>query len=94
MSSLPLASMRKELTVIDQALLQILAQRQALVIKIGHAKFETGIEIVQEEIWRNKLADILLENKNTKLDPDFLKVVFNLIHLESIRIQNLEVAEK
>lgn len=84
----PINTLRAEIDSLDFELLDILKQRMDLAIEVAKIKKEKNIPILQikrlDEMIRKRLEKI----KDSKLDKEFIKDIFESIHQESIRIQN------
>lgn len=86
-----ISDLRKQFEAIDKDLLILLGKRIDLSKKIAVLKKEKAINILQTNIWEKQLQNRLKENEALKIDADFLKTFFSLIHEESIRIQKKEL---
>ena len=58
-----------------------------IVDRIGEYKSENNVTILQLERWAQIMNDRIPYGSNVELNPDFVKLLFQLIHDESIRIQ-------
>ena len=82
-----LFSMRAEINMVDEALIDLFARRMGLSEKIGHYKKAHGLTILQNTRWNELLKrnqDLGLEQG---IDPGFTSDVFKSIHQASIAIQ-------
>lgn len=82
-----LQQFRDQVKTIDLELIYLLSRRFENVKQIWALKKELNLEIHQENIWNNLLADILEESRERFLDEDFVKNIWNLIHEESKKYQ-------
>ena len=82
-----LQQFRDQVKTIDLEIIYLLSRRFENVKQIWALKKELNLEIHQEDIWNNLLADILEESKERFLDEDFVKNIWNLIHEESKKYQ-------
>ncbi len=79
---------REQIDSIDTQLLELLSKRMNIVGEIGKYKIENNVTIFQLKRWttiletRNHLA------KKLGINLDFVKKLLDLVHEESIRIQN------
>jgi chorismate mutase len=80
--------LRSEIDKIDAELLEILARRLDIVAEIGKYKKENNITILQIKRWRNIIKERLADGTGRGMDPTFLRSLLELVHNESIRIQN------
>jgi len=83
-----LEELRSEIDKIDAELLHVLARRMGIVKEIGEYKKQKNITILQLKRWRNLVRDRLAMGKEQGLDEEFLKMILNIVHNESIRIQS------
>lgn len=82
---------RRQFDDIDKSILILLATRAQLSKEMALHKYNTDMEVVQSETWKQQLNNRLKENEKLKVDSDFLDKIFSTIHEESIRIQNQEL---
>lgn len=83
-----LQQLRKEIDDLDQTLLEILAKRMAVVKKIGRYKKLHNIAIVDEIRWQKVLNTTLTKAKHLKLPEDFIKILYDLIHKQSVKTES------
>jgi chorismate mutase len=55
---------------------------------IGQLKKINNVTVLQSNRWNEILEKMLSKTRNTKLSEDFVKSMMELLHVESIRIQN------
>lgn len=79
--------LRSKINDLDKELINVLSKRCNVSRKIGDYKKEKNITIFQKTRWSNLLNEILKESKNLNLNESFIKKIFELIHKESIFIQ-------
>ena len=82
-----LQQFRDQVKTIDLEIIYLLSRRFENVKQIWALKKELDLEVHQEDIWNNLLADILEESKERFLDEDFVRNIWNLIHAESKKYQ-------
>lgn len=82
-----LEAMRYALEENDLALLAILAERYRLVERIGGVKQANEIPVIQPEQYDKKIAILLNTARREGLNSTFVSELFNLIHAESVRLQ-------
>jgi chorismate mutase len=87
MSEIKIASLRKEVDVIDENLLQLIKKRLHLTKEIGEIKKENQMSIIDEN--REKALFKALEKKSRelKLDPDIIATIWHQILQASYRSQ-------
>lgn len=69
---------------LDEQLLEILSKRMEIAELIGMYKKDRNLAPHQPERWKKLLADRRQKAGAMKLDPGFVKKIFDLIHMESI----------
>ncbi len=82
-----LQQFRDQVKTIDLEIIYLLSRRFENVKQIWALKKELNLEVHQENVWNNLLADILEESRERFLDEDFVKNIWNLIHEESKKYQ-------
>lgn len=82
-----LADLRKNIDKIDDILLQKLAERMAIVEKIGEFKRDNQVTILQVNRWDSIIKKGHAFAKALKLDLNFTEKFLELVHGESIRKQ-------
>lgn len=82
-----LDQIRDEIDETDKELLEVLARRLELVKKIGAYKKEKNVPIFQLERWNAILKNRPEWGEKFQLNPDFIKILYQAVHDESIRIQ-------
>jgi chorismate mutase len=80
--------LRQQIDVVDATLLDALARRMALVTQIGRHKQSASIATVQLARWMKLLEHRLQLGRSLKLTEGFVRALFELIHKESIAVQN------
>ncbi|MEO5572700.1 MAG: chorismate mutase [Bacteroidia bacterium] len=79
--------LRKKIDKIDHHLVETIASRMKIVDKIGDYKRDHNVTILQLERWAQIINDRIPYGSTLELNPEFVKLLFQLIHDESIRIQ-------
>lgn len=82
-----LENLRKQIDVIDKELLTSLAERTNIVRKIGKLKKAKGIVPLDEKRWQQVLEGKLGKAETMNLSKDFVKKIYNLIHVYSLEIE-------
>lgn len=88
-----ITELRQAFETLDKELLGILAKRKLLSEEMGQLKAEAHISTLQPAVWQQHLENRLQENAIFQLDVVFLQKIFNLIHEESLKIQNQILAD-
>jgi len=72
----------------DDELISVLAKRMNLVAQIGEYKKQNDITILQIKRWNEIITMRLSKAKEMGLSSDFIKKLLEILHEESIKIQN------
>ena len=83
-----LEELRAKIDEVDYELIDIIAKRLDLVKQIGEYKQNSNITILQLKRWRNVIQDRLKKGVEKGLSKKLLIDLFELVHEESIRLQN------
>jgi len=78
---------RKEIDIIDDEMLNLLAKRMNISEKIGEYKKEHGVTVLQMDRWKQVLEDHINKGVKLGLDEESVKEIFEIIHRESISRQ-------
>ncbi len=82
-----LNELRNEIDRIDGQLLELLAARMKVSRQIGEYKRTQQMAVVQNDRYNTLLADRMEQGKPLGLKPDFVKAIMDVIHTESVRVQ-------
>ncbi|HEY0897106.1 MAG TPA: chorismate mutase [Sphingobacteriaceae bacterium] len=82
-----LAEFRKQIDKLDDQIIQKMAERMAIVEKIGEYKRDNGVTILQVNRWDEILHKRKAFARALKLDVNFAAKLLELVHHESIRKQ-------
>ncbi len=82
-----LAEFRKQIDKLDDQIIQKMAERMAIVEKIGEYKRDNGVTILQVNRWDEILHKRKAFARALKLDVNFASKLLELVHHESIRKQ-------
>lgn len=85
--SKPLTELRHQIDELDDQLLQILAARFAIVLKIGKIKQEQQLPPLDEKRWIQVLNDKLTKAQQINLSTDFVEKLYTIIHEYALRIE-------
>jgi chorismate mutase len=86
--------LRTQIDEIDQNIISLVAKRSNISKQIGMVKKQNNINVFQPDRWDNILKKILTLSKKLYLSKNYIKRIFNLIHEESINIQNKMINKK
>jgi chorismate mutase len=89
-----LESLRAAIDALDAQTIELLAKRIELVKEIGAYKRDHNVTIFQLERWLEILKTRGNAALEAGLDKSFIEGILNLIHTESIRIQNEMVSSE
>jgi len=79
---------REQIDSIDQQMLELLSKRMDVIDKIGKYKLNNNITIFQLRRWENILKTRTELGVKMGLNNTFIKEILQLMHKESIQIQN------
>jgi chorismate mutase len=83
-----LEELRAKVDSYDERLIELLGQRMAISKEIGRYKKENNITILQKNRWEEIILNAEKKAAHFGLSKEFIDVVFNAIHIESINNQN------
>ena len=84
-----LGSMRGEIDHIDSLLIELLAQRMDVCLRVGRYKKAAGLEAVQPARYQSLMDSHAAQGEQRGLDPSYVRQIFELIHDESVRQQKI-----
>jgi chorismate mutase len=79
--------LRNRIDAIDSELLETLSSRVAIVKKIGQYKKDNNVTALQINRWTKLMDDRVALGKKLDLNETFVKILFQLIHEDSVRMQ-------
>lgn len=88
-----LSHLRQQIDELDNQLLELLAKRMRISKEIGTFKKEHNLTVVQTDRYDEIITTRVNQAKEMSMNPDFMKVILEAIHQESVR-QQLEVLNK
>lgn len=88
-----LSELRKQIDQLDQSLLELLSKRMRVSCEIGIYKKEHDMAIVQQDRYGDILKGRIQEATGMGMNPEFMRVVLEAIHEESVR-QQLDIVSK
>ena len=80
-------TLRTQIDVIDQGLLDTLGKRMKVAIEIGGLKKKKNVAVLQTKRWNEILGKMILEGEEKGLSEEFILRMFKAIHQESINHQ-------
>lgn len=88
-----LSGLRRQIDDLDDQLLELLAKRMRISREIGTFKKENNLTIVQTERYDEILTKRIAQAEEMGMNPEFMRVVLESIHDESVR-QQIEILSK
>jgi len=85
--TLDLRDLRIELDSIDERLVELLSGRMNIARAIGKYKKENGLTVLQLSRWKEIIRSRKVWSEEMGIEQDFLRLVLEQVHKESIRIQ-------
>ncbi len=82
-----LGTLRAQIDVIDQAILDQLGKRMKVAESIGTLKKSKNVAVLQSKRWNEILGRMVLEGEERGLSEEFILRMFKAIHQESINHQ-------
>jgi chorismate mutase len=79
--------LRNRIDAIDAELLETLASRVAIVKQIGRYKKENNVTALQISRWSQLMENRVNLGKKLDINETFVKILFQLIHEDSVRMQ-------
>lgn len=79
--------LRKEIDMIDEEIMGILASRMKIAREIGSYKKENNMTILQSERWKEVLSKFIARGTQNGLSEEFITRIIKSIHDESIEQQ-------
>jgi chorismate mutase len=82
-----LEKLRQQINILDDELLEILAQRMKIADQIGQYKKDNNITILQPTRWHEIVDTIVAKGEKLGLSSEFLNHYLDAVHIESINHQ-------
>jgi chorismate mutase len=79
--------LRNRIDAIDSELLEMLSSRVEIVKQIGRYKKENNVTALQINRWSQLMENRVTLGKKLDLNETFVKILFQLIHEDSVRMQ-------
>jgi chorismate mutase len=89
-----ISSLRSEIDELDQQILETLSHRMKVVKNIGELKKEHNVAVFQPERWEEISKNIQKEGEKLGLSGEVTQKIIEVIHQESVNIQNDEMSKK
>ena len=88
-----LKELRREIDEIDEILLDLLSRRMSISREIGTYKMKNNMPVFQPKRYDQLVTYRITQAKSLGLDKDFIKLILESIHEESVR-QQIEIFKK
>lgn len=82
-----LSSLRAQIDVVDNEIIELLGKRMKSVDAIGALKKQKNVAVLQSKRWNEILGKMVLEGEDKGLSEEFILKLFKAIHQESINHQ-------
>lgn len=82
-----LNTLRAQIDVADQTILDTLGKRMKVAEEIGSLKKSKNVAVLQNKRWNEILGKMILEGQDRNLSEEFILKIFKAIHQESINHQ-------
>jgi len=82
-----LNTLRTQIDVIDNKLVEMLGKRMKIADSIGALKKKNNVAILQNKRWNEILGKMILEGEENQLSEEFMLRIYKAIHQESINHQ-------
>lgn len=79
--------LRNRIDAIDSEMLELLSSRVEIVKQIGEYKRDNNVTALQISRWTQLMENRVNLGKKLNLDETFVKILFQLIHEDSVRMQ-------
>lgn len=88
-----LSQLRRQIDELDDQLLELIAKRMRVSKEIGTFKKEHDMTIVQTDRYDEILTKRITQATEMNMNPEFMRVILEAIHEESVRVQ-LDILNK
>tara|TARA_R110002073_G_scaffold279026_1_gene442883 strand:- start:122797 stop:123876 length:1080 start_codon:yes stop_codon:yes gene_type:complete len=82
-----LTELRSEINILDNQLIEMLADRMQVAENIGKVKKESNVAILQRSRWQEVIQKMVIDGEKQGLSAEFVEKIFKAIHQESIEHQ-------
>jgi chorismate mutase len=83
-----LDKLREQINFHDDELIALIRSRMNIAERIGALKKENQVTVLQNNRWNEILQKSIEKGAKLNLSDEFIRSLMELLHLESIRIQN------
>lgn len=83
-----LEKLREQINFHDDELISLIRSRMNIAENIGKLKRENQVTVLQNNRWNQILEKSVNKGRDLNLSEDFIRSMMELLHLESIRLQN------
>lgn len=83
-----LGELREEIDEVDHDILEVLARRMRIVEQMAECKLASSVTTFQVARWKTLLDDRMARAAHLRLDADYVKALYEVIHRESLRCQS------
>ncbi len=85
-----ISALRKQIDDLDNQLMELLSKRMRVCREIGHYKKEHNMTVLQTSRYNEILNKRGAQGSLCGMDPNFIKMIFEAVHEESVR-QQIEI---
>jgi len=78
---------RKQIDLIDDQLINLLAKRLLIVRKVGKWKKQRNLPALDRNRWQKVLTDKMKRVKKLNINPELIKKIYEAIHEEALKIE-------
>ena len=82
-----LTELRREIDEIDERIMELISKRMSISREIGNFKKENNIPVLQPSRYHKMVTRRVAQASELMIDSDFIKLVLEAIHEESVRQQ-------
>lgn len=86
-----LATLRDDINEIDNKIIESLSIRMNISKEIAKIKEKENLAVFQPQRWQELLDNLTSKGEKQGLEKDFIKEIYEIIHQESIKTQNLVI---
>lgn len=86
--------LREQIDYIDKDVLRLMSARFEVARQIARVKEEGNLAVFQPKRWDTVLRQRMEAAERQGVNPAFVKVLFEKIHAESVRVQEQEIGKK
>ncbi|MCX7863011.1 MAG: bifunctional 3-deoxy-7-phosphoheptulonate synthase/chorismate mutase type II [Bacteroidales bacterium] len=90
---LELIKLREKVDSVDMQLLELLHYRMEIIKEMSAYKKHHQLPILQLQRWKQIVSSRLRKAKELNMNPNFIKSLLEIIHMEALRIQSEENTE-